>query len=109
MSAMWKASRSLRRWFSVGIGGVADGAPPLVFNRDLKRIQRDAAALRSDRALNSLLREEIAERLLDRLDDTNRRWVFLLRQACAVCLAFFLYFEGGDFVHLQRMVLLIRG
>ena len=63
---------SIRR-FSTGIGGVSDGGVPIVFNRDIKRIQRDAAALRPDRKEFSQLREEIAERLVDRLLDTNRR------------------------------------
>lgn len=68
-------TRLAARWFSTGIGGVADGAPPVVFDRALKKLQRDAAALRIDRAKNAMLRQEAAERLVDRLDDTSRRCV----------------------------------
>jgi hypothetical protein len=108
-----------------GIGAVSDG-PPKVFDRAVKRIQRDAAASRSrsaarplqlsgnearatrartcvfsccpamvtrperisgcrhDRADYAVLRDEIAERLADRLEDTLRKFPVteILRSEC---------------------------
>jgi len=67
------ARRLGQRQLSTGIGGVRDGAPPAVFNRDVKRIQRTAAALNPNRIEFAQLREEIADRLVDRIQDTTRK------------------------------------
>ena len=56
-----------------GIGAVSDG-PPQVFNRHVKRLQRDAAAARGDCEEHAVLRNEVAERLAERLEDTLRRF-----------------------------------
>ena len=65
-----------------GIGSVSDG-PPKVFDRNVKRLQRDAAASRRDREDFSVLRNEIAERLAERLDDTVRKFPTAADVGCA--------------------------
>ena len=61
---------------------MSDG-PPQVFNRRVKRIQRDAAASRQDRDQYTLLRHDIAERLVDRLEDTLRVFPVAAEIGCA--------------------------
>ena len=51
---------------------VREGAPK-IFNRSQKMIQRDNVARRPDRREFSNLRLEVAERLLDRLDDIKMK------------------------------------
>ena len=46
---------------------------PVIFNRKHKVLQRDAAARRPDREHFRKLRSEIAERLVERLDDTHMK------------------------------------
>ncbi len=48
------------------------GSPPLIFDRPLLRRRRDRAAATQARTAPVL--EALAERLLDRLDDTTRRF-----------------------------------
>jgi len=79
------APASCTDWFiqqQGGIGAVSDG-PPQVFNRRVKRIQRDAAASRQDRDQYTLLRHDIAERLVDRLEDTLRVFPVAAEIGCA--------------------------
>lgn len=66
-------ARATRRWQSTGIGGISDGASPDVFHRHIKRVQRDAAALNPGREEFAQLREEVSERLVERLLDTTRK------------------------------------
>ena len=47
-----------------------------VFNRDLKLLQRERVALSPHVAQYSYLRDEIAERLMDRLDDVHESYSF---------------------------------
>lgn len=47
-----------------------------VFNRDLKLLQRERAALSPHLAQYSYLRDEIAERLMDRLEDVHESYSF---------------------------------
>ena len=61
-------------------GGAADGA---VFDRAIKRRQRDAAAAREDAEEYEYLRTEVARRVVDRIEDiSNREFPLLLDVGC---------------------------
>lgn len=66
--------RSARRFFSSRV--------PSVFDSALKRKQREYAASRDDAAEFDYLRTEVAKRVVDRIEDIQREFPYMLDIGC---------------------------
>jgi NADH dehydrogenase [ubiquinone] 1 alpha subcomplex assembly factor 5 len=74
--ALVRRAGASSRGVSVGGAPRARGLAAAVFDRDLKRHHRERAALSPHLEQYSYLRDEVAERLMDRLDDVHESYSF---------------------------------